>query len=123
VAGGRKLPVERVREIAKGRVWTGAQAKELGLVDHVGGFNVALAQAAKLGGLDPKTVRLKTVSVRKSPFDALRGAVGASAESVALLNQVAWLLSDPAARSLLDDAARARMGVGASTLRAPVPAQ
>lgn len=121
VAGGRKLPAERVAEIAKGRVWTGAQAKALGLVDKLGGFQMAVAEAARLGGLDASGVRLKTVSVRKSPFDSLRGAVGASTRSVAMLDELAWLLSDPSARALMDEAARARMGVGASTLRAPEP--
>ena len=123
VAGGRKLPVERVAQIAKGRVWTGAQARELGLVDKVGGFQMAVADAARLGGLDAKDVRLKSVSVRKSPFESLRGVMGASTRSIAMLDQVAWMLSDPAARALMDEAARARMGIGASTMRAPSPLQ
>jgi protease-4 len=45
VAEGRKLPPERVREIAKGRVWTGVQAKQLGLVDELGGFYEAVDKA------------------------------------------------------------------------------
>ncbi|MEM7349169.1 MAG: signal peptide peptidase SppA [Acidobacteriota bacterium] len=51
VAEGRDLPIERVREIAKGRVWTGAQAKENGLVDELGGFPVALRLAREAIGL------------------------------------------------------------------------
>ena len=121
VAGGRKLPVERVREIAKGRVWTGVQAKDLGLVDKIGGFQLAVAEAARLGGLNAKDVRLKTVSVKKSPFDSLRGVMGAGTRSIAMLDEVAWLLSDPSARALMDEAARSRMGVSASTVRAPEP--
>jgi protease-4 len=43
VAEGRKLSPERAREIAKGRVWAGATALELGLVDELGGLDEALA--------------------------------------------------------------------------------
>ncbi len=46
VAKGRGLTAERVNDIGRGRVWTGAQAKENGLVDELGGF-VAATQAAK----------------------------------------------------------------------------
>lgn len=51
VADGRKIPVERVREIARGRVYTGAQAQELGLVDELGDFATAVGVACDLGGL------------------------------------------------------------------------
>jgi protease IV len=43
VARGRDMPQEAVLEVAQGRVWTGAQAKERGLVDELGGFADALA--------------------------------------------------------------------------------
>jgi protease-4 len=43
VARGRDLPPERVREIAKGRVWAGETALGLGLVDELGGLHAALA--------------------------------------------------------------------------------
>jgi protease IV len=42
VAEGRKLPKERVLEIAKGRIWSGQDAKNLGLVDELGGYDTAL---------------------------------------------------------------------------------
>lgn len=45
VAKGRGLAPERVAEIAKGRVWAGAAARELGLVDELGGLSEALAAA------------------------------------------------------------------------------
>lgn len=53
VAEGRKMPVEKVHEIAKGRVWTGKQAKERGLVDALGGYAVALDAAREAIGLAP----------------------------------------------------------------------
>ena len=46
VAEGRHLPKERVLEIAKGRIWTGEDAKAIGLVDELGGFDTAI-QAVK----------------------------------------------------------------------------
>ena len=48
VATGRDLPPARVREIARGRVWTGAQARQLGLVDEIGGLHEAIARAKAL---------------------------------------------------------------------------
>ncbi len=47
VADGRKLSLNRVQEIARGRVWTGEDALKIGLVDKLGGFNDALAYAMK----------------------------------------------------------------------------
>ncbi len=70
VAEGRKLPKEKVLEIAKGRVWTGEDAKALGLVDELGGFPVALRlvrEAAKLPA-DAK-IRLKLFPPKKSVIE------------------------------------------------------
>jgi protease-4 len=47
VADSRKLPKNKVQEIAQGRVWSGTAAKQLGLVDEIGGFEDAVAEAAK----------------------------------------------------------------------------
>jgi protease-4 len=47
VSQGRKLPEQRVAEIAQGRVWSGVAAKEIGLVDEIGGLNTAIAYAVK----------------------------------------------------------------------------
>lgn len=52
VAEGRELPPERVRELADGRIFTGRQAQELGLVDELGGLQAAIAKAGELGGID-----------------------------------------------------------------------
>ena len=52
VAEGRHKTVEQVDAIAQGRVWTGSKAKELGLVDDLGGLDRAMASAAKLAGLE-----------------------------------------------------------------------
>lgn len=54
VAQGRGLALEHVSEIAKGRVWTGTEAKTFGLVDEIGGLREAFAAAKELGGIDAK---------------------------------------------------------------------
>jgi protease-4 len=52
VAQGRNLSVEDVDAVARGRVWTGADALEHGLVDELGGLRTAIARAKILAGLD-----------------------------------------------------------------------
>ena len=49
VSEGRKLPIDKVREIAKGRVWTGEDAQKLGLVDETGDLMTAIDKAKELG--------------------------------------------------------------------------
>jgi protease-4 len=51
-AAGRKMPVEKLRELAGGRVYSGTQAKDNGLVDALGTLNDAIAEAKKLAGLE-----------------------------------------------------------------------
>jgi protease IV len=51
VAAGRNLPKEKVLEIAKGRIWSGQDAKNLGLVDELGGYDTALKLAKKAAGM------------------------------------------------------------------------
>jgi protease-4 len=48
VAASRKMSVDAVDKIGKGRVWTGAQAKDLGLVDELGGVDRAITVAKQL---------------------------------------------------------------------------
>lgn len=55
VAAGRKMEASKVRSLADGRVYTGFQAKNLGLVDELGNYYDALAEAGKLGGIDSGT--------------------------------------------------------------------
>jgi protease-4 len=52
VADGRKLTTEDVEVVARGRVWTGADARERGLVDELGGLRTAVRRAKALAGLD-----------------------------------------------------------------------
>jgi len=52
VADGRKKKLDDVLPIAQGRVWTGSKAKELGLVDEIGGLDAALTEARTLAKVD-----------------------------------------------------------------------
>ncbi|MBN2644112.1 MAG: signal peptide peptidase SppA [Desulfuromonadaceae bacterium] len=58
VCQSRHLPEDKVKPLADGRIFTGRQAKELGLVDELGGLQVAVKEAARLAGIqgDPKVV-------------------------------------------------------------------
>lgn len=72
VAKARTLTVEKVDEIARGRVWSGGDAKAMGLVDHLGGLEQAADAAAKLAGLDPEAYELEEfVPDRGFTFDLL----------------------------------------------------
>jgi protease-4 len=73
VAQSRRLPVDSVRAIAEGRVWSGTQALRLGLVDSLGGLDAALRTAARLaritGDYDVREYpRVKTATERLTEF-------------------------------------------------------
>jgi protease-4 len=55
VAASRKMPVARVEQLAEGRVWTGAQARQHGLVDALGGLDRAIALAKERAGIAADT--------------------------------------------------------------------
>ena len=85
VAEGRELPIERVREIAKGRVWTGVQAKELGLVDELGGFPVALRLAREAAGLAADApIRLQPFPKPRTFLEEILDQSPSSSESAAV---------------------------------------
>jgi protease-4 len=78
VAQARDLPLEEIRELADGSIYTGRQALELGLVDGVGTPEDAIAKAAELGGIEgePQIVELKPIL---SFFDLMVGFQARSA--------------------------------------------
>lgn len=57
-AQDRGMAYEDLERLARGRVWTGADAQKCGLVDHIGGRRVAVERACALAGLDPDAIRL-----------------------------------------------------------------
>ena len=74
VAEGRQMNESEVLELADGRIFTGRQAKELGLVDELGNFQDAVDLAAELAGIEgkPKVVEYG----KKSPFESFFGLFG-----------------------------------------------
>ncbi len=74
VAEGRNMTIEEVDRIAKGRVWTGSQALERGLVDELGGLSRALALAKELAGIpDAEQVQLVVQPKKISFLDMIFG--------------------------------------------------
>lgn len=59
ISEGRGMPVDRVRDLAQGRLYTGEQARQSGLIDRVGSYEDALLLAAEMGGIDgePQVVK------------------------------------------------------------------
>lgn len=72
VAESQKIPVEEVRKVAEGRVWTGAQAASHRLVDALGGIREAFQHAADEAGLSLKKTRLVSFGPRPGLLDLLR---------------------------------------------------
>ncbi|MBR1387917.1 MAG: signal peptide peptidase SppA [Alloprevotella sp.] len=70
VAQGRKMTTEQVDSIAQGRVWTGEQALEIGLVDKLGNLDTAIKEAAQLANL--KDYGVVIMQKKASLLDALK---------------------------------------------------
>jgi protease-4 len=79
VAEGRQTSAEQIDIVAQGRVWTGRQAYERGLVDELGGLDRAIEIARERANLDPsRGVRLVVYPARRSLFEVLANPFGAS---------------------------------------------
>ncbi|HTG99704.1 MAG TPA: signal peptide peptidase SppA [Vicinamibacterales bacterium] len=84
-AQGRNTTPERIDAIGQGRVWTGAQGKQLGLVDELGGLERALAVAKQRAKLAPDSeVEIVVYPSKKSFYDIVRSPFGASDRATAL---------------------------------------
>ena len=122
VARGRKLPVARVREIARGRVWTGAQAKSLGLVDQLGGLEEAIAKARQLARIPmDESVRFKRYPEAKSPFAALSELFGVSGEAARVLVGIGAIMNDPQAEAAVRQLQAERARASGATVLADQP--
>jgi protease-4 len=118
VAEGRRMTTQQVDAIAKGHVWTGAQAKGLGLVDALGGFPQAVERAKALAGIKGEA-RLKRFNATPNPFEALAHLFGASADSVRLMAAASELAHDPQAQAVLQGLHDARLRQEGATVLAP----
>ena len=83
IVEGRKMDRAKVEALADGRIFTGEESKELGLVDRLGNFEDAIEWAGRLGGIKGK---ISTVYAREKKFSLLRYIADSSAK--ALLNRI-----------------------------------
>jgi protease-4 len=111
---------DRVRQIAKGRVWTGEQAYGLGLVDQLGGFYEAVSKAKSLAGLTGE-VRLKRMGSPRSALEALSRVFSADAASLKGLADLGRVLADPKVQGVMDQARAVSLGPQGGDVLAPVP--
>ena len=106
VADGRKLPKEKVLEIAKGRIWSGEDAKALGLVDELGGFDTALNLAKKAINVGEKEeVNIVVFPRQKTLIESIMergGADNSDKEAVGAVAAVGEILKvvQPVARQM-----------------------
>ncbi len=80
-AAGRKLPIDSLRAIAGGRVWTGSQGKAIGLVDQLGGLDDAIKLAAQSAKLKTGDYKLKYQPFKKPFFEQLMSSISGDDET------------------------------------------
>ncbi|MBI1187691.1 MAG: signal peptide peptidase SppA, partial [Alphaproteobacteria bacterium] len=122
VAAGRNLTPDQVREVARGRVWTGEQARARGLVDHIGGFQVAIARARALAEIgENERTELRYFPAQRSPFEELQQLFGTSAESARAAAVLGAMMGDErlsaVIRAARDEHAGARAQAAPLTVR------
>jgi len=119
VANGRDLPLERVKEIAKGRVWTGAQAKEIGLVDELGGIMTAIDAAKRLAEIDEdEDVRIKIFPRQKSIEEQINDLFSGSAQMAQDVKALQEIAALPEVQAALRARNSARFG---QEMKADIP--
>ena len=128
VADGRHLPKEKVLQIAKGRIWSGQDAKNLGLIDELGGYDTALKLAKESAGIpESEDVKIVVFPKKKSWLDSILQREGpdnsdreglASAE-VQLLRSLQPLAHELSEVGLLPDAENQAQDVLRLRLREP----
>ncbi|QZH65261.1 signal peptide peptidase SppA [Mycolicibacterium farcinogenes] len=112
VAVGRKLSVEQVDEVARGRVWTGADAKDRGLVDELGGLRAAVTRAKVLAGLDPDT-KVRVLSYPGSSWLDMLRPKPSSQPAAATLPQAVGNLLGQSVVGAIENAGRTMTGASA----------
>jgi protease IV len=105
-AQSRRMTPEQIDAIGRGRVWTGAQARDQGLVDALGGLDTAVALAKERAGIPAdEDVELVSYTAGRSLYEAITSSLGGNAQ----LNLWRTLMLDPDARALASLSAPARL--------------
>jgi protease IV len=106
VADARASTPEKIDAIAQGRVWTGRQARDLGLVDELGGLWDAIAIAKQRAKIDPgRHVELDVYPPRRSFYELMANPFG-SASMVRAAGPLGALFADPRAKAIESVATR-----------------
>lgn len=100
-AEGRGMEQDSIKAIAGGRVWTGSDAINLGLVDELGGLNEAVAKAAELAGLTSGNYVRAVYPFEKSKMEVMMELFGEKAEDLSLRIVDIALGTTPADREAL----------------------
>ncbi len=111
VAAGRKLPFAQVQDIARGRVWTGADAKTHGLVDELGGFWTAADLAGQLGGVPKDQLVFKIYPRRRGLIEGLTNLMGGADVGLRLVGSLQTLMDLPGIQGVLRAVSEAPRGV------------
>lgn len=110
VAQGRNMSADAVEQVARGRVWTGADALERGLVDELGGLRTAVRRAKALAGIDEDT----KVELHSLPGSSLRDVLRSKPSSqpaAASLPDLFGALAIRSLRSVVDQTQKSISGV------------
>jgi protease-4 len=110
VAAGRKMPLDKVRDVAKGRVWSGADARARGLVDGLGGFWAAAGQVASLSGVPVNDMTFRIYPRRTGLLGRLEEMSGGLDASLGVLGRVESLLDLPPVQAILSQAGSLPVG-------------
>jgi protease IV len=81
VSVSRKLPIEKVNELAQGRVWDGGAARQLGLVDAFGSLDDAVAEAAKRAGIEADDVQRVSIEPQPGFLTQVLASLGVHSEA------------------------------------------
>ncbi|MCZ4298778.1 signal peptide peptidase SppA [Henriciella marina] len=103
VAEGRGMSVQEVDDIARGRVWSGADALDVGLVDEIGGLMDAIAKARELAEIDEDTAtRVKFYPIPQGGIPGLGPMSEASATDLQTLARLSAILDDERVQMLIE---------------------
>jgi protease-4 len=122
VAAARGSTPEAIDKIARGRVWSGAQAKERGLVDELGGLAAAQAEAAKLARLPADSYEVQYIEKPMGAFDKWFMDLSRNSRMAALVRELgpfqSLLLAQPSGAQLQHDLGWLQAPRGAMPVRA-----
>jgi protease-4 len=104
VASGRNLPLDKVRDVARGRVWSGTDAKTRGLVDALGGFWTAASQVSTLSGVPARDMIFRVYPRPTGLLGRLEEMSGGLDASLGVLGQIESVLNLPPLRAILSQA-------------------